>query len=373
MEEDNPMGHYVGLDVHSKACVFEVQDTHGQVVARGSVPTSPEGLATLREHCPAGTPVALESGTVAFFVARHLTALGFVPAVIDAHEVRLKAQRPRQKSDRRDAHELCEGLRRDLYRTRIHVPPAAVAELRETLSRRRHFVRLQAAEINAAKRLLRTAGLAQLTRDLGSHTGWARLLATLPPESALPGYVAQHQAAWRCAGEQIAALERTLTGHQQAFAEDVRRLQTIPGVGPIVALTTLATFSDVARFPAAKYAASYVGLVPTTYQSGARDAHGHITKSGSTEFRTVVCEAAHQAARPRHPLHPYFSKLCAKRGYKMAVVAVAHRLCRIMFAMLRDHTDFDVTTLGVEVGPFTYTAVRHYRLRPGHTVRLAAR
>jgi transposase len=364
------MGQYAGVDVHSKACVFEVQDAQGAVVARGSVPTTPEGLATLRAHCSAGTPVALESGTVAFFVARQLTALGFMPAVIDAREVRLKAYRPRQKSDRRDAHELCEGLRRDIYRTRIHVPPVEVAELRETLSRRRHFVRLQAAEINAAKRLLRTAGLGHLTRDLGTNTGWMRLRATLP-ESSLAAYVAQHHAAWRCAGEQIAALEQRLNQQQRAFADDVRRLETIPGVGPIVALTAMATFSDVSRFPGAKYAASYIGLVPTTYQSGARDAHGHITKAGSTDFRTVVCEAAHQAARPRHPLHPYFARLCAKRGYKMAVVAVAHRLCRIMFAMLRDEADFDVTKLGIDVGPFTHTAVRHYRLRKVHTVRLA--
>ncbi len=102
-------------------------------------------IATLRTHCPVGTSIALETGTVAFFVARHLAALGFVPSVIDAHEVRLKAHRPRQKSDRRDAHELCEGLRRDIYRTRVHVSPAEIAELRETLSRRRHFVRLPAA------------------------------------------------------------------------------------------------------------------------------------------------------------------------------------------------------------------------------------
>ena len=366
------MGHYVGLDVHSKACVFEVQDAAGTIVAGGSVATTAEGLATLRAHCPPDTPIALESGTVTFFVARQLTALGFVPAVIDAHEVRLKAHRPRQKSDRRDAHELCEGLRRDIYRTRIHVPPAAVAELRETLSRRRHFVRGQVAEINAAKRLLRTAGLGHLTRDLGSNTGWLRLRATLPTDGALAVYVAQHHTAWRCAGEQIAALEQTLNKQQRAFADDVRLLETIPGVGPIVALTAIATFSEVARFPGAKYAASYIGVVPATYQSGARDAHGHITKSGSSAFRLVLCEAAHQAARPRHPLHPYFARLCAKRGHKMAVVAVAHRLCRIIFAMLRDHTTFDVTKLGVEMGPFTYTAVRHYRLRSVHTVRLAS-
>jgi hypothetical protein len=50
----------------------------------------------------------------------------------------------------------------------------------------------------------------------------------------------------------------------------------------------------------------------------------------------MLCEAAHHASRPTHPLHPYFALLCAKRGYKMATIAVAHRLARITFAMLRD-------------------------------------
>lgn len=59
-----------------------------------------------------GTQVALETGTVAFFVARQLSRLGLDPVVVDAHEVRLKAHRPNQKSDGRDALELCEGLRR---------------------------------------------------------------------------------------------------------------------------------------------------------------------------------------------------------------------------------------------------------------------
>src|SRR5207249_3184524 len=69
-----------------------------------------------------GTQVALETGTVAFFVARQLSRLGLDAVVVDAHEVRLKAHRPNQKSDGRDALELCEGLRRGIYRSIVHVP-----------------------------------------------------------------------------------------------------------------------------------------------------------------------------------------------------------------------------------------------------------
>ncbi len=112
--EGSSMAYNVGLDVHRKACSFVIQAADGTVVRQGGIPTTAAGFQQLiGEHAvPPGTPVALETGTVAFFIARALTALGLVPSVIDAHEVRLKAYRPQQKSDRRDAYELCDGLRR---------------------------------------------------------------------------------------------------------------------------------------------------------------------------------------------------------------------------------------------------------------------
>jgi len=365
------MEAYVGLDVHSKRSVFVIEAAEGQVIARGDIPTTPAGFRQLRQQhdLAADTPVALETGTVAFYAARELARVELRPVVVDAHEVRVKAHRARQKSDRRDALELCEGLRRGLYRAIVHVPPARIGALRETLSRRRHFVAARVAEVNATKRLLRAAGLGALSKSLGTEAAWTKLLAALEPEPVLRTYVTQHHALWRCAQEQIGALEATLAAQPAPIAKVAARLQTVPGVGPLVSLTAVAVFSDVHRFPSAKHAASYAGLVPSTNQSGDRDTHGHITKRGSAALRTMLCEAAHHAQRPTHPLHPYFARLCAKRGYKMAVVAVAHRLCRILFAMLRDGAEFDVGKLAVEEGPFQRTTVQRYRLTRAATRR----
>ena len=340
--------YYVGLDVHSRESVFIIQDAAGTVVGEGRVPTSAAGFADLRaaHRLPGATPIALESGTLAFFAARTLTGVGFAPVVIDAYEVRRLARRPQQKSDRRDAFELCDGLRRDLYRTRVHVPSAAVVALRETLSRRRHFVRLQTAEINAAKRLLRAAGMPTVARrSLRTGTGWRRVLAALPADaSALAAHVSQHHALWAAAGAQITALEATLAVDPAADAAVLTRLQTAPAVGPIVALTTFAVLADVTRFPSAKHVASYAGLVPRTYQSGARDRHGALTKRGSRELRAMLCQAAHHARHPSHPWHDTFRRLTARHGYQRATIALAHRLCRVLFAMLRDQRPFDPTT-----------------------------
>ena len=359
--------YYVGLDVHSRQSTFAIEDAAGKVIAQGEVPSTPAGFSELvaTHGLTPGSQVALETGTVSFFVARQLSRLGLEPIVVDAHEVRLKAHRPNQKSDRRDAFELCEGLRRGIYRSIVHVPRREVGQLRATLSRRRHFVRLQSAQVGAAKALLRGAGLGHLTRSLGTERGWTKLLAALADQAELHAHVEQHRALWRCAGEQVVVLEAALAEQRQdkSFADATRRLQTIPGVGEIVAATAVAVFSEVSRFPDAKHAASYVGLVPSTYSSGEREAYGRVTKRGSAELRAMLCQAAHHAAHPNHPLNPYFAKLCARRGYKMAVIAVAHRLCRIMFAMLRHETDFQVDKLAVERGPFESKTVRAYRLK----------
>lgn len=357
------MTRYVGLDAHSKRCVYVVQDEQGKVVAEGSVDTTLEGLQSIRDryHLPPGTRVALESGTMAFYVARRLSGLGLEPTVVDAREVRQKALRPNQKSDRRDALELCEGLRRNTYRTNVHVPPEPIELLRETLGRRRHFVRVKTMQVNAVKRLFRIAGIPMPVRSLGSQPAWMKLLKATTIDTTLHSFCQTHHALWQCADEQVDELEASLKLQADHLRADVDRLRTVPGVGPIVALTVLAAFSDVRRFPSAKHAASYAGLVASTYDSGDRVRHGHITRRGSSELRAMLCEAAHHARSPNNPLQPYFSGLCVRRGYNMAVVAVAHRLCRILYAMLRDGTEFDCNKLSIEEGKFQHTITRRFR------------
>ena len=98
------MKSHVGLDVHSKSSVFAIQNERGEEGGRGEVPTSLEGFSWLRARFPlrASTLVALESDTMAYFVARKLNQVGLSPVAVDAIEVRVKAHRPRQKSDTRD-------------------------------------------------------------------------------------------------------------------------------------------------------------------------------------------------------------------------------------------------------------------------------
>src|SRR5207247_1954569 len=80
---------------------------------------------------------------------------------------------------------------------------------------------------NAVKRLLRAAGLGHLSKSLGTDAAWEKLLAALATEPALRTYVAQHHALWRCAQEQIVALEETLAAQPATIAKVAARLQTV--------------------------------------------------------------------------------------------------------------------------------------------------
>ena len=202
------------------------------------------GLKHLRDSCglPAATGVALETGTSAFFVARELARLELKPVVIDAHEVRRKAQRPEQKSDTRDALELCEGLRRGFYRSIVHVPSPAISDLRTTLSRRRHFIRIQTAEVNAVKRLLRGVRTKQRAARQLAHRRALAELARFNSKASAPSMACF--ASWARAAtfsEPIHEFFRRrglFPGQAFLRLSPVMGLLSSPGLPPVLAIST---------------------------------------------------------------------------------------------------------------------------------------
>ena len=134
-----------------------------------------------------------------------------------------------------------------------------------------------------------------------------------------------------------------ITGPQSADPI-VRQLQSVPGVGPIVGLTYRATLDTVGRFPAAGHVSSCLGLVPREDSSGERRQRGPITKTGSSEARSMLIQAAWTGWRSRTVrtthLRTWADALAARRGKRIAVVALARRLSRILFAIWRDGTTF---------------------------------
>jgi transposase len=127
----------------------------------------------------------------------------------------------------------------------------------------------------------------------------------------------------------------------------IARLQTVPGVGPVVALTFRAFIDTIQRFQHASQVSAAVGLVPREHSSAERQHRGHITKAGPRELRSLLVQAAWACWRSRHcaTLRAWVDRLAARRGKRVAVVALARRLSRILYAVWRDGVNFRAATL----------------------------
>jgi transposase len=137
---------------------------------------------------------------------------------------------------------------------------------------------------------------------------------------------------------------------QAAKADTVaRRLMTAPGVGPVVALAYQATIDDVHRFVTPGAVTSYLGLVPREDSSGERQRKGAITKAGPSRMRVLLIQSAWHLWRSptgSATLHAWARRLGERRGRRIAVVALARRLARILWAMWRDGRDFEPARVG---------------------------
>jgi hypothetical protein len=128
---------------------------------------------------------------------------------------------------------------------------------------------------------------------------------------------------------------RELAAHAYQ-SETVKLLMTLPGVDVAVAETLLAALGDVSRFPTADQAAAYLGLAPSTYQSGEHCYHGRITKQGRGHARWMLVQAAQHLGNHPGPLGVFFRRVAQRKTRNVAVVAAARKLVTIAWHMLKN-------------------------------------
>ena len=124
----------------------------------------------------------------------------------------------------------------------------------------------------------------------------------------------------------------------------VKRLTTLPSIGPITASAFVAALDDVSRFAGAGQVTSYLGLVPREYSSGERQHRGRILRSAHPHVQSLLVQAAWRLSRSSSPdtagLRTWAQAITRRRGKKIAMVALARRLARILFAMWRDASEY---------------------------------
>jgi len=117
-------------------------------------------------------------------------------------------------------------------------------------------------------------------------------------------------------------------------------LMTLPGVNYVVALGLLAALGDVSRFRDGDHAAAYLGLVPSTRQSGRHCYHGSITKAGRSQTRWLLTQSAQHVTRHPGPLGAFFRRLVKRKNRNVAITAVARKLVTVAFLMLKNNEPY---------------------------------
>jgi transposase len=246
------------------------------------------------------------------------------------------------KTDRRDVAALAEANRRGWYRP-AHRTSAAQRATRQVLRARRQIVQMRSGAVALIRSLVKQEGYRLRS---GSAERVPTRLAALPVPTALRAILAPLVTMIETATTEIATLDQQLQARAAADPV-VQRLQTVPGVGLVVAMTFRAQIDEVRRFRHAGQVSAAIGLVPREDSSAERRQRGHITKAGPRELRSLLVQAAWACWRSKRSatLRAWVEQLAARRGRRIAVVALARRLSRVLYALWRDGTTFDVKTL----------------------------
>jgi transposase len=322
----------IGLDLAKN--VFQVHgiDASGKVVLRRQLQR--RQMEKFFAALPPGVVVGMEACGGAHHWGRLVRKLG--------HEVRMmppayvKPYVKRNKNDGRDAEGVCEAMGRPTMR---FVPvksleSQAVLALHRT---RRLLVRQRTMTANALRSVLSEFGIvaAQGIKGLRSLIETIDDPANSVPEVArMPLQVLARQ--WERFNADICKMEGEIVGAAKSDAV-ARRLMAIPGLGPIGATAILAAVPDASVFKSARDFAAWLGLTPRQFGTGGKQLSGGISKQGDRTLRTLltVGATAHlRYERARDIKDPWLQALLARRPFKVAAVAYAAKMARIIWAML---------------------------------------
>jgi transposase len=357
-----------GVDVHQslyEVCLLERRGGARTKVESRSFGTMAGDIAELKAWLQKRgcTHIGMEA-TGVYWRPLH-TALEDAMSVLVANPVHVKVMRG-HKTDRKDAEWIARKVLDGEFRNSF-IPSAPFRELRDWVRFRKQLIEARTSIRNSTTQLLEQAGvklasalsniygvsgmdmlraistgecdpkaLASLARMRAKHKKpliEAACAAQLSP--AQQGMLAQQLERLDQLEEKLAHVEQQIEQGLVPYAEQVRRLRKIPGVDRQTIAVVIGELGvDLSAFPNAQKLASWVGLCPGSNQSAGRQKSSRC-RHGNPYLRWVLMEAALGAARTKGSwFKSVFHRLCARRGYKRAAIAIAHKLLVVIYKML---------------------------------------
>lgn len=346
---DDITPRFIGLDLAKKHTQLAALDADGFQIASTRFETSRENFVALRDELTAADVVILEVTTNAIVVAR-LLARSPARVLLSNPVATPLIAKSKFKTDKIDAFMLAF-LGRNGDIPAVWLPDPDTEALRHLMSDRRSIVDRRTELKNTVHSILHRNLIAYAFEDLFGVSGRAWLNGLVGedgPDTLLDGLDRLRVSAILLELDRLESALAEVEGVIAAFIverphlrAELDHLLSIPGVSLVVGAGLLAAIGDVRRFGSAKQLASYFGLVPPTHQTGKQaPRHGRITKAGRSEARWLAVEAAEHLRKAPGPMRALYSRVAAKRGHNVAVVAVARKLTELVWQLLTRNQDF---------------------------------
>lgn len=318
---------YAGIDVHKRTLDIAVLDAEtGCVVAREErLAATPESLRLwARDWEGKIEGIAFEATTGWAWVADVLSSSGHTPRMANPAVVKaMRGKSRKPKTDKIDAEWLAYLLAKSML-PECWMPPEDIRELREVMRYRRSLVNERTKHYEKLHAICQQAGFATEKAHVSAKSARPWIMA-LPLGGGKKLVVESHYRLIDAVEMEIDQCESYI---RQRWGADprVKALQTLVGIGLVIACELVAEIGDALRFSSPKKLVRYAGLDPTVSESGNSKYRGRLAKQGSPYLRTALILAAHQARRTTHPRHAQYMHISRKKGAGVAVVNTARLL-----------------------------------------------
>lgn len=346
--EDNPMRHYIGLDISNKETYICIVNQKGKVVRQMKALSDPDDIGkAIKATGLEITLVGLETGALSHWILEGLLKQGIQAKCICTRRMSAIIQTRVNKTDRNDAKEIALAMKNENYRE-VHQKSHNTIEIKVLMASRNAIVEKITDLKNTARGLLKLYGIKlkvglkdeKYTEEVNAQLAWDQFL---PEPRSKEGFEAI-KILMSCINSLI--VERTkLDQKLEGLCENdelIKKFDAIPGVGPITILSYMTTIDDPTRFKYSRLVGAYLGLTPRQFSSGETIKQGKVSRCGSKQTRTLLVSAAKDIIESKKwsKLKAWGLKIARKSGMRVAIHAVARKLAVIMHRMWINNSEF---------------------------------
>lgn len=330
---------YSAIDLHSNNSVLVILDENDKVVYERRHPNElPVILAELAPYKKKIQAIAVESTYNWYWLVDGLMEAGYIVKLVNTAAVKVY-EGLKYTGDEHDARHLAHLLRLGVLPTG-HIHPKEDRAVRDLLRKRAQLVRCRTMQVLSIQGLISRNSGKRIPGDgvyklndvtIGQFCGGNGILILA---------IQSNLTVLRCLDEQISGLEKVVL-KQAKLKPEFKKLLTVDGIWHILGMTIMYEAGSMERFEKVGNFASYARCVDSTRWSNGKKKGAGNRKNGNKYLAWAFVEAAHYAVRYNERIRSFYQRKLAKTNKFVAAKAVAHKLARACYHMLKDQTPFD--------------------------------